>query len=675
MFPEIGQFSLILAVVLAFLQFVLPCLGAYKNNLILVRSANSLALGQAFFVGIAFFTLLFAFVNDDFSVAYVAANSNTHLPLFYKMTAVWSAHEGSILLWTAILALWTTLVVFLGQQIEAVFLARVLAVMGAISFGFLLFMLLTSNPFIRLLPNFPVDGNDLNPLLQDPGLVIHPPILYMGYVGTTVAFAFAMAALMAGKVEVHWAKWSLPWTIAAWCFLTWGITLGSWWAYRDLGWGGWWFWDPVENASFMPWLVTTALIHALVVTSKNGAFKNWTLLLAIIAFLLSLIGTFLVRSGILTSVHAFAVDPKRGAYLLEFLGIVILFAFTLYGFRAPKVGNAVYFEFVSKESLLLANTMLLFVLMLTVLLGTLYPLFLQVFHIAKISVGPPYFNMVFMPLVSVMFFFMGFAPACQWQKSELKIVLRQVGISFFLAIAMAFFLPWLITQTLSFKVVLGLGLAFWVLLSCLQDIYWRTQHFRKWRAPSYSFWAMIVAHIGVAVTVIGITLNTQYTSEDNLILPIGRSQQANHFQIKLLEVKDTLGSNYEGVEAKFLLMPGEIIITASKRFYPVSQAVMTVPGIDIGLWRDIYIALGAQTLDHQGYEVRIYEKPFIRWIWYGGLMMVLGGLIAIFPDLKKVLRYFGRFNSPLSSHKRKNSGDNKNSEASSNPHASDDYPA
>jgi cytochrome c-type biogenesis protein CcmF len=579
---------------------------------------------------LAFAILMHAFLVDDFSVPYVAANSNTHLPFFYKLTALWGAHEGSLLLWVTILAVWTSLVCFFSHNMSDVFRARMLAVMGSISFGFLLFMLLTSNPFLRTLIDIPLDGHDLNPLLQDPGLVIHPPMLYMGYVGTSVAFAFAISALMAGKLDAAWARWSLPWTIAAWCFLTYGITSGSWWSYRDLGWGGWWFWDPVENASFMPWLVTTALIHSLVVTEKRGAFKNWTVLLAILAFVLSLMGTFLVRSGILTSVHAFAVDPSRGIFMLEFLAIVIISSLTLYAWRAPVVGQGGSFNFISRESMLLGNNVLLFVLMATVLLGTLYPLILQVLGIAKISVGPPYFNLVFVPIFCLLLFLMCLAPVCHWQQTRLKRIWQRVWLSMSLSIVAAILLPWLITKSLSIEVVIGFALALWLILSTLQDLFIRAQRGKGiFQLPS-NLWAMTLAHIGVAITVIGITFTSHYSQESSAIMQVGDIAAIGPYHVKLASLNDYQGPNYQAIAAHFFLVNnGEEIIT-EKRFYSVSESQMSIPGIAMNFWRDVYLALGASNAENQSFEVRLYYKPFVRWIWIGGLMMMLGGAIALF---------------------------------------------
>ncbi len=637
MIPELGHFALILALLFASLQFILPLLGSFGENPRLLACAKPIALAQAGWVLVAFACLEWAFLRNDFSVAYVAENSNTHLPLFYQLTAIWSAHEGSLLLWVAILALWTALVALWSKRLPLSMQARVLAVMGGVSSGFLWFLIHLSNPFKRLLNTIPLDGNDLNPLLQDPGLVIHPPMLYMGYVGTSVAFAFAMAALWRGKLDISWVRWSLPWTIAAWCFLTWGITLGSWWSYRDLGWGGWWFWDPVENASFMPWLVVTALIHSLIVTEKRGAFKNWSVFLALFAFALSLMGTFLVRSGILTSVHAFAVDAERGAFLLTFLSLVCMFAFVLYAWRAPKMTPGGVFSVLSKESFLLANNVLLFVLMLTVLLGTLYPLILDALGIAKISVGPPYFNAVFLPLTSVLFLLMGMAPAVRWQQMAPQALWQRLHWVLPFSIACAIALPWALTNTLTITTVIGLSGSFWIIATCLQDL------MIKWPQRAYltaRYYGMILAHLGVAVTVIGITLTSGYSIEKDLAVAQNQSTPLGPYHIALVALSDLHGPNYQGLSGEFTLsIDGyrDVSLVAEKRLFNASGSVMSIPAIHIGLWREVYVALG-DPLANNRFGVRYYYKPFVRWIWLGGLLMVMGGLLALTHaiDTKKV---------------------------------------
>lgn len=630
MIAEIGHLALVFALLFAVLQGLLPLLASKRSSLQALgfSCAKPFALSQAFWVFVAFACLEWAFFNNDFSVAYVAANSNTHLPLFYKLTALWSAHEGSLLLWVLILALWTALVACFSRSLPPDMQARVLAVLGIISTGFLWFILRLSNPFKRLLDHVPLDGNDLNALLQDPGLVIHPPMLYMGYVGTSVAFAFAMAALWRGKLDVAWVRWASPWTLVAWCFLTWGITLGSWWSYRDLGWGGWWFWDPVENASFMPWLVVTAMMHSMRVMEKRGAFKNWSVFLAITAFALSLLGTFLVRSGILTSVHAFAVDAERGAFLLKFLALVILLAFALYAWRAPLMIGGGVFKVLSKESFLLANNVMLFVLMLTVLLGTLYPLVLDALGIAKISVGPPYFNAVFMPLCALLFLWMGMAPAVRWQAMPAQALWQRLRWVFGLSIAVAFLLPWLLTAQLTVAVVVGLSSAFWLITATLQDVYLK---WRRGQAPlTPRYLGMVIAHLGVAVCVLGITLTSAYSIEQDTALAVGQRAALASYRVELTAVGGLQGPNYQGMTGEFRVTNEhqDFSLVAEKRLYNTSQSVMSIPAINIGLFRDVYIALG-DPLPGDRFGVRLYYKPFIRWIWLGGLLMVIGGLCCL----------------------------------------------
>jgi cytochrome c-type biogenesis protein CcmF len=631
MIPELGHFALILALALALVQTLSPLThpagdlshkGRGETKISLVKSA---ALGQLFFVLFAFACLAYAFISNDFSVVYVAENSNTHLPLPYRIGAIWGAHEGSLLLWITILSIWTAAVALFNKNLTPKFTARVLAILGLVSSGFLLFLLFTSNPFQRLLPNFPTDGADLNPLLQDPGLVGHPPMLYMGYVGFAVAFAFSLAALWSGKMDSAWARWARPWTIAAWCFLTLGITLGSWWAYRELGWGGWWFWDPVENASLLPWLSGTALIHSLIVTEKRETFKSWTALLAIITFSLSLIGTFLVRSGVLISVHAFANDPARGAFLLQLLAIVIGGSLLLYAARATSLKSSAYFALISRETFLLSNNVLLVSITATVLLGTLYPLILDALNLGKISVGPPYFNTVFVPLMVPLLFFMGIGPLCYWYESNKVILVKQLLYPFVLAIILSASLLLVCTDKLPILVWLGLFLAFWIMLTTIISVL--TQK-KKWTRQR---WGMIVAHMGIAVCVIGITLTTHYQLSRDVRMQPGDQVTLGLYNFQFLGVNNLQGPNYSGTNGEFLITKDHKFINllhAQKRLYTVEQVEMTESAIDVGLTRDLYIALG-DSLNNDAWGVRIYYKPFIRFIWWGGLLMVLGGVLAI----------------------------------------------
>ncbi len=635
MIPEIGQFSLILAFVLALVLGVLPIVGSLIGNNQLMALARPLARGQLALVAIAFGCLVYAFVAKDFSVLYVAENSNSLLPVQYRVAAVWGGHEGSLLLWILMLSGWMLAVTQFSKSLPQEMVARVLGVMGLISVGFISFTLFTSNPFERLLPAA-MDGNDLNPQLQDFGMIIHPPMLYMGYVGLSVAFAFAIAALIEGKLDATWARWSRPWTTAAWMFLTLGVMLGSWWAYYELGWGGWWFWDPVENASFMPWLVATALIHSLAVTEKRGAFKNWTVLLAIIAFSLSLLGTFLVRSGVLTSVHSFAVDPARGLFILVFLSVVVGASLVLFAWRAPKIGLGSGFEVVSRESLLLVNNVLLVAAAGTVFLGTLYPLFLDALKLGKISVGPPYFELVFAPIMGLAVFMMGIGPHARWKQASLADMAKRLWPWFAASVLLAVLVPFLFGRW-SAPVVAGVTLGLWALLSSLAYLLERVREsagagvWAKLRATSLATYGMLLAHVGIGVFVLGVTLVKGYESTSEVRMRIGDTTVQNGYTFRLLSVEKVEGANY--IDTKGTLevsKDGAIINTLypAKRFYLVRNAHMTEAGIDRGLFRDLFVAMGDQ-LSVDEWVVRVQYKPMIRWIWGGCLLMALGGLLAI----------------------------------------------
>ena len=618
--PEIGQYALIMALLLALVQATIPMIGAQSGNHVWQLLARRTAYGQFFFIAIAYLILSYAFLSDDFSVAYVATNSNTQLPALYKLSAVWGAHEGSLLYWVAVLSAWTVAVALLSHRLPLATMARVLAVLGMISVGFLLFLLFTSNPFDRLLPVSPVNGRDLNPLLQDPGLAIHPPMLYFGYVGFAVAFAFAITALIEGRLDATYARWARPWTLVAWCFLTLGILLGSWWAYRELGWGGYWAWDPVENASLLPWLVGTALIHSLVISEKRNAFQAWTLLLAILAFSLSLMGTFLVRSGVVISVHAFAVDPGRGVFMLAFLGIVIGASLLLFAWRASQVRRAISFQFFSREAFILTNNMLFVVMMITVLLGTLYPLLIESLGYGKLSVGPPYFNLVLLPFMVLILLAMALAPSMRWQNTSLTKVrlkwLSALGISLLLAIAA----PLLITNTITWQVILGLTLAFTVALLTIAEV----------RKMTLSRWGMLLAHLGMAVLVFALVLNAEYSIQKDVRMSAGDKVNVGPYQFKFLGVRPVLGPNYTGEEGGIeVTRDGKefATLTPEKRLYNVSQMIMSKASIKVSIFSDIYVVM-AESITATSFAVRIYYKPFIRWIWYGGLLMILGGLIA-----------------------------------------------
>ena len=636
MVPEIGQFALIVALLLAVTQATFPLIGASRGNRTWIALAAPAGQAQFIFVALAFSCLAYSFITNDFSVLNVATNSNSQLPLHYRLAATWGSHEGSLLLWTLMLAIWTVAVSLFSRHLPEEMTARVLSVMGIVSVGFLLFMLLTSNPFTRLNP-VPPDGRDLNPLLQDPAMVAHPPMLYMGYVGFSVAFAFAIAALIGGRLDATWARWSRPWTTVAWMFLTCGIALGSFWAYYELGWGGWWFWDPVENASFMPWLVGTALIHSLAVTEKRGGFKSWTVLLAIAAFSLSLLGTFLVRSGVLTSVHAFATDPKRGIFILAFLCVVIGGSFVLYAWRARQVGLGGKFDVISRESLLLSNNVLLTVAAGSVLLGTLYPLIVDALGGAKLSVGPPYFNLVFVPLMAPAMFLMGVGPVARWKKASLPDLVTRLRWAFVVSLISAVTLPFVFGQ---WKVLVSLGLllAIWILATIVVNLWERVRvtsgqltTIQKLRAQTRSYYGMQVAHLGVAVFIVGITLVTGYQTEKDVHMDVGDTVDAGGYQFRFDGVTNVNGPNYIAGRAEITVSRNGTEIEKmfpEKRNYTASGNVMTETAIDTGIFRHLYVSLG-EPAGGGAWTVRVYYKPFVGWIWGGAILMALGGGLAV----------------------------------------------
>jgi len=632
MIPELGHLAMILALCLAAVQATLPLIGAWRGDRMWMGLGQPAAYGQFVFLAFAFVCLSYAFMVDDFSVAYVAQNSNSALPWYYKFSAVWGAHEGSLLLWAFILSGWTFAVAVFSRQLPEDMLARVLGVMGLISVGFLLFLIVTSNPFTRLLPQAPGDGRDLNPLLQDFGLIVHPPMLYMGYVGFSVAFAFAIAALLGGRLDAAWARWSRPWTLVAWAFLGVGISLGSWWAYYELGWGGWWFWDPVENASFMPWLVGTALIHSLAVTEKRGVFKSWTVLLAIAAFSLSLLGTFLVRSGVLTSVHAFATDPERGVFVLVFLLLVVGSSLTLFALRAPVVKSQVGFGLWSRETLLLVNNLLLVVATAMILLGTLYPLLLDAISGAKLSVGPPYFNAMFVPLMAALMMTLGVGVLVRWKDTPLKWLLGMLGPVLIAAVVLGG-LGSLVFGDFNFAVLAVCLLAAWVVLAAVRDLLDKTRHkglFKGARGLSPSYWGMHLAHLGLAVCAIGVVLTSHQSAERDLRLAPGESLELGGYHFVFDGAEHHEGPNFTSDRATVRVFDGERQIATlhpEKRLYTVQQMPMTEAGIDPGFTRDLYVALG-EPLGDGAWAVRVHIKPFVRWIWLGGLMMAFGGVLA-----------------------------------------------
>ncbi len=634
MVPELGHFALITGLVLAIALTVLPLLGVYWRQPVLAASCRSLSAGLFIFTLLAFIALTWSFVQDDFSVKYVASNSNSLLPMRYKFSAVWGGHEGSLLLWALILSGWTFAVSVFSRNLPLEMLARVLSVMGFIAIGFFLFMLLTSNPFDRLLPNAPAEGGDLNPLLQDFGLIVHPPVLYMGYVGFSVAFAFAIAALLSGRLDSAWAKWSRPWTNIAWAFLTAGIALGSWWAYYELGWGGWWFWDPVENASFMPWLVGTALVHSLAVTEKRGVFKSWTILLAIFAFSLSLLGTFLVRSGVLTSVHAFANDPERGIFILGFLLAVIGSSLLLYAVRAPEVKSTVKFSWLSREAMLLANNVLLVVSMATVLLGTLYPLVADALNLGRISVGPPYFNFFFVPLMAILSVLLGIGAHINWKKTKADTVARILRWPALLSIVIGLIVP-LFYAKYHVGAVVAVALGSWIILAGLADLLQKTRNASSFgvglRRLSRSYLGMQLAHTGMGIAVIGACMTSIYSDQQDVRMVPGQKLDVGGYSYHFQGVSQVQAQNYLADRAVIDIYKGDKLVSTlmpEKRRYLSGGNMMTEASIDPGLMKDLYVAMG-EPLQNGAWAVRLHYKPFVRWIWLGAALMAMGGVLAV----------------------------------------------
>jgi cytochrome c-type biogenesis protein CcmF len=625
MIPELGQIALILALAVALAQATLSLAGAARLRADWMGLARPLTLVQGLLVLAAFGALVASFVRHDFSVLYVASNSNSQLPLAYRIAGVWGGHEGSLLLWVAMLIVWMQAVALFSRGLPQVFVARVLAVMSLVAAGFLLFMLLTSNPFERLLPPVP-DGRDLNPLLQDPGMVFHPPMLYMGYVGFSVAFAFAIAALLGGRLDAAWARWSRPWTSAAWIFLTLGIALGSAWAYYELGWGGWWFWDPVENASFMPWLVGTALIHSLAVSEKRGGFKAWTVLLAILAFSLSLLGTFLVRSGVLSSVHAFATDPRRGLFILAFMIVAVGASLTLYAWRASTVGLGQRFALVSRETALLANNVLLISATGAVLLGTMYPLFLDALGLGKISVGPPYFDTVFRSLMAPLMVLLGAGPLARWKGDELPSLGRRLRWSALAAVLVPALVAAFAGHASPWSVA-GYALGTWVAAGVLVDAAgWR----RNWQQLSRAQLGMWLAHLGVAAFIVGVTTVRTHESESDVKMHSGDTTEVGGYQFRFVGVDDVTGANYAAAQARVEVTRGGApvaTLTPEKRVYRVQRNPMTEAAIDTNLARDLYVSLG-EPLDDGAWTLRVQHKPMVIWIWLGCLIMAVGGALA-----------------------------------------------
>ena len=636
MIAELGNYALGLSLAIALLLAALPLWGAEKGNDQLMALARPMTYGLFLALTVAFGALFYAFAVNDFTVQYVVNNSNSNLPLRYRLSAVWGSHEGSLLLWIWLLTLWSTAVAWFSKPLPQEAISRVLGIMGIVSVGFLLFVLFTSNPFDRTFPNFPVDGRELNPLLQDVGLIFHPPLLYMGYVGFSVAFAFSIASLMTGKLDTAWARWSRPWTMAACVFLTLGIVLGSWWAYYELGWGGWWFWDPVENASLMPWLAGTALLHSLAVTEKRGSFKAWTVLLAIMAFSLCLLGTFLVRSGILVSVHAFASDPTRGLSILVYLIVVIGGSLGLYAVKGGQIRSRDNAERYSRETMLLLNNILLMTALAVVFLGTLLPLVHKQLGLGSISIGAPFFDQMFLIIMTPFALLLGVGPLVKWRRDQFSSIRTPVVISVILMVIAGFVLPFWLQDKLTVSSVLGTMMAVIIVLLSLYELQQRATHrsgfFPGLTKLSRSHWGMFLAHLGVAMTVWGIAFSQNYSVERDVRMNVGDSVEIAGYEYKFQGISNADGPNYAGGKAQVDILKNgktEAILFAEKRFYTVSKMTMTEAAIDWGLTRDLYVALG-ESLGDGSWALRLYYKPFIRWIWLGGVFMALGGLLCMF---------------------------------------------
>ena len=635
MIAELGNYGLALALALSIFLAILPLVGAEKGNAKLMSLGRPLTWAMFLALSLSFGSLFYLFAVNDFSVQYVVNNSNSTLPLQYRLSAVWGSHEGSLLLWIWLLALWAVGVATFTRKMPEEAVARVLSVMGLISIGFMVFIIFSSNPFNRTFPDFPADGRELNPMLQDVGLIFHPPLLYMGYVGFSVAFAFAIASLMTGKLDTAWARWSRPWTMAAWVFLTLGIVLGSWWAYYELGWGGWWFWDPVENASLMPWLAGTALIHSLAVTEKRSTFKAWTVLLAILAFSLCLLGTFLVRSGILVSVHAFASDPTRGLYILAYLVFVIGGSLLLYAFQGTKIKSLDNYQRYSRETLLLLNNVMLMAFLSVVFLGTILPLIHKQIGLGSVSIGAPFFNQMFLILMVPFAFILGIGPLVKWRRDQISAIRTPVMISLVMMIALGFGLPYLVGDRITATSVMGVMMSAIIVILSLYEMHTRATHRHSFLTGmlklSRSHWGMVFAHLGVAMTVFGIAMSHNFSIEKDVRMREGDSVQILDYNFTFKGVKITDGANYQGGTADIEITRNgklEATLHAEKRFYNVSKMGMTEAAIDWGFTRDLYAALGEQ-LDDGSWGLRLYYKPFIRWIWLGGLFMALGGLLCM----------------------------------------------
>lgn len=631
MIPELGNFALYIAFAFSILLSIFPAIGLKQNNTRLMAMAPNLTIGLFVFTLFSFACLAYAFLTDDFTVVNVAQNSNSLLPVHYKFAASFGSHEGSFLLWLLMQSGWSFAVAIFSKGLPVDMRTRVLTVLGWISVGFYAYIIISSNPFERTLPYFPIDGRDLNPLLQDIGMIIHPPLLYMGYVGLSIAFAFAIAALLSGNLDSTWAKWSRPWTAAAWAFLTLGLTIGSWWAYSELGWGGWWFWDPVENAAFMPWLVATALLHSLAVSEKRNAFKSWTVFLAIAAFSLSLLGTFLVRSGVIVSVHAFATDPERGVFILVLLTLVIGGSLLLYSLKAGNIKSFGKFSVFSRESMLWSNNVLLVAATMVVLMGTLLPLVHKQIGLGTISIGEPFFNQMFTYLIVPFALLLGIAPLVRWKQDKLNNFIAKPLVV--IAISLTLSLTWLFAEFDEIKplALLGSTLFIWILLFTALELKQTLNKVSFSKLP-LSHFSMVLGHIGIAFVVAGVGLTSQYSVERDVKMNIGDSAELKGYEFTFEQINNIKGPNYEGWAAEIYITKQNKFVAelhAEKRFYPVQRNTMTEAAIDDGFFRDIYISLG-ERLPDGAWALRIYVKPYIRWIWLGGIIVALGGFLTLF---------------------------------------------
>ncbi len=635
MISYIGSFLILLALLNASLLVLSkPMLSKITSGYdALILSTSKL---QFPLVLIAFICLIISFVDDDFSLKYISSNSNSALPFFYKISATWAGHEGSMLLWCLILSFWTFMASIYSKSLDMQFRIKFLSVMGFLNLGFLLFLVFTSNPFEKNI-SIPIDGKDLNPLLQDFGLIVHPPMLYMGYVGLSVVFSFAVTCLLQNDFKKEWARWIRPWALMSWSFLTLGIALGSWWAYYELGWGGWWFWDPVENASFMPWLITTALIHSLITCEQKSMFKNWTILLSIMAFSLSLLGTFLVRSGILISVHSFANDPARGAFILLFLTIVVGGSLLIYFRNSPKIKDNISFDFFSRESFFLINNILLVTATFTILLGTMYPLFLDLLGLEKISVGVPYYNAVFLPIMTPLALLAGYIPILFLSKNkDKKYLINHLFMSLLVILFLSFF-SMIFFDNFNFSTLLGVFIFIWISFNIIYDLIKR-YYVSNTRNVFFINIGMTLAHLGLAVFILGATIVENNKIEKEIVAKIGETIKIKNYAFKFTNLSQYEGPNYTGIKAQFLVYENNTLITElypEKRIYASNDMPMTEAGIDPGLSRDLYITLGS-LINDDVWSIRIYHKPFIRLIWLGALMMVLGGVLSVLSKRKRM---------------------------------------